>query len=271
MKNKLVSIVLPCYNGSEFLLQTLESIKRQTYVNYEIVFIDDASNDRTLETFSLFIDKNEEIVNTVIKNEMNLGFIRSLELGLENANGDFIARIDADDYWTSNHLESIMDKFSANNKLILVGTNCFFVNKLNVTVGKSKYYLTNKEIIKGMMKDNVFIHSSVIFKRSAYNLTSGYRAPYEEREGREHIADYNLWFELMKFGEVSNIKERTVFYRVLESSLSRNLNIIVNYQARLFVMRNVFNYYKTNWIYSMFQRNKVNLLIFVLKLKNIVK
>ena len=250
-------------------MQTLESIKRQTYVNYELVFIDNSSTDNTLEILNLFLDKNKEIVNTVIKNKKNIGFIRSLELGLESVNGDFIARIDADDYWTENHLDSIMYKFINDSSLVLVGANALFVNCHNKIIGKSKYCLNNNSIVKGMMKDNVFIHSSVVFKKKVYYLTSGYDVDY--KEGSQLISDYNLWFELMKFGGVSNIRERTVFYRVLESSLSRNINVIINYQARLFVMRNVYNYFKMNWIYSMFQRNKVILMIFLLKLKKSVQ
>ena len=162
-----------------------------------------------------------------------------------------------------------MNKFLKDSSLVLVGANAIFVNSNNNIVGKSSYCLNNRSIIKGMMKDNVFIHSSVVFKKKVYYLTSGYNVNY--KEGAQLIADYNLWFELMKFGAAENIKERTVFYRVLESSLSRNVDGIINYQARLYVMRNVYDYFRRDFIYSIFHRNKVNLIVLMLKFKKALR
>lgn len=262
-KNELVSIILPCYNAENYIGQTLESIKNQTYKCFEVIIIDDGSKDNSLKIIQNFFKINNNIKNEIISRE-NKGFIDTLIEGISISNGSLIARIDSDDCWENNHLEISLNEFFLNDKLVLTGALAYFIDSNNLIIGESKKYSCKNNIIKGMMRDSVFIHSSVIFRRSAYFKTCGYDNDF--LYGKDHIADYNLWSELMLIGDFKILNNKTVRYRVLNNSMSRKINKIINYKSRLQVMRKVYSNYKKHLLYSLFFRFLVRLKILKLKI-----
>jgi glycosyltransferase involved in cell wall biosynthesis len=257
--NKIeVSIVLPCFNSERTLKTTLESIVKQTFLNFELIIIDDGSIDASLE-----IMKNIQALSTcsikIISRE-NKGFLYSLDEGIKSSIGRYIARIDHDDVWNNNHLECIMKAFNDDKNLVLVGSNAILINENGEEIGRTQQQVSEKIIIKNMLKDSPFIHSSVVFSRKVYDLTPGYLIGTDE--GSRHIADYNLWFELSKQGKCKNIIDYTVLYRVLEDSMSRQMDKCINYRARLSVMKDVYKHYKKFHFYYYFQTLKVGLRVF---------
>lgn len=260
MKANQVSVVLACYNGEKTLEKTLQSINNQKY-NLELIFIDDGSNDSSLEIFKKH--KFSENCQTRLITRENKGFLYSLDEGIKLSSGDFIARIDSDDIWLENHLLLIMDEFDRDDNLVLVGAQGIEIDEKNITHGELNVPVDVTQIIKYLHKDSPFIHSSVVFKKEAYNKTSGYLIG--DSVSAMHISDYNLWFELSKIGRLINIKERTVLYRVSANSMSRTINRIVNYTARYSVMKKVNSYYKKYFFYSLIERIKVKLRIYQYK------
>ena len=93
IKHPAISVVMPLYNGEKYLKEAINSILEQTYSDFELLLIDDASSDRTEEIIRSY--KDDRIV--YIKNEQNLGLIKTLNKGLDLAKGEFIARMDQDD------------------------------------------------------------------------------------------------------------------------------------------------------------------------------
>ncbi len=254
---EFVSIVLTAYNAEATLLQTLNSIKNQTYKDFELIFIDDGSKDGSLKIAEDFFKKKE--INMKIIHRENKGFLYSLIEGIYNSNGNYIARIDADDIWEYNHLYLILKEFKKNGSLVLCGSNAIFVNNVNKIVGKTNLPLKDSEIRKYMLRDNPFIHSSVVFKKEVYNKTCGYLI---NEECAKLISDYNLFFELSKKGQCMNIAEYTVLYRILDNSMSRNIDKCINYNARLKIMKKVFMFYKKKFLYYFINSFKVKIKIF---------
>ena len=100
---ELVSVITPVHNAQDFLSQTIESVLNQTYQNFEIILVDDASSDLSRD----IIDKYQKIdnrVKSVLLNE-NLGVANARNEGIKNANGRFIAFLDSDDLWKEDKLE----------------------------------------------------------------------------------------------------------------------------------------------------------------------
>ena len=111
------SIIIPAYNAENSIQKSIDSILNQTYNNYEIIVVNDGSTDNTIN----LIEKNSKIK---IINQKNLGVSSARNTGIENAKGDFIAFIDADDYIEKNYLEefnNIIEKY--NPDLIICGIN----------------------------------------------------------------------------------------------------------------------------------------------------
>ncbi len=96
-KLPMISFVVTSFNYGKFILTTLESIKAQTYKNFEIIIVDDCSSDNSCEIIEDFISYNQDIKITLIKHEKNMGQFASMITGLNAAQGEFISFIDSDD------------------------------------------------------------------------------------------------------------------------------------------------------------------------------
>lgn len=110
MKNPNLSIIIPCYNVENYLNECLESIINQTYNNYEIILVDDCSNDNTLNIIKSYAKKYTFI--KTIYNKENKGAAYSRNEALKIANGKYISFIDSDDYIPNNYFELMLNKIS---------------------------------------------------------------------------------------------------------------------------------------------------------------
>ena len=98
-----ISVILPVYNAEKTLDKCLSSILKQTYCNYELIIINDGSNDSSLDIINKYILKTNKII--LINNDQNIGVSRSRNLGIQKAEGEYITFIDCDDYYEPNALE----------------------------------------------------------------------------------------------------------------------------------------------------------------------
>ncbi len=262
MENRYsVSVILPVYNTASTLYDCLKSINDQK-LKLELIFVNDGSTDGSLKVFKDF--NFRDTISIKVINRVNKGFLTSLNEAVELSSGKYIARIDGDDIWANNHLKNIITEFKKNHDYVLIGSQCFFINNFKKIIGHSKLPMNHKNIIKYFHKDNPFIHSSVVFSREAYFKTGGYYRGSDPFYS--HIADFNLWFELSKHGLCKNMKQKSVYYRVSEKSMSRTMDKIINLKSRLFVMSNVNNYYQSYIYYYMLQKFKVLMQIIFNKL-----
>lgn len=97
LKLPLVSFIVTSYNYEKYILKTLESIKNQSYTNFEIIIVDDCSNDNSCNIVENFIAENQDLKITLIKQKTNQGQLVSMIRGLKEANGQFVSFIDSDD------------------------------------------------------------------------------------------------------------------------------------------------------------------------------
>ena len=115
INDKIISIILPVFNGSNHIEKCLNSIKLQVYKNYEVIIIDNNSNDNSYELINKFIDLNKNIKINLSKNNINIGFIGNINLGLSKVsrNAKYIYIICVDDWIEANFLDnaiSILDE-----------------------------------------------------------------------------------------------------------------------------------------------------------------
>ncbi len=111
-KNELVSIVIPVYNSAKYLEKTIESINRQTYKNYEAIFIDDGSNDNSVEIIKKYQLQNDRIS---IINNIHQGVSKARNKGIKCAKGRYLTFLDSDDIWLENKIERQIDFIKKNN------------------------------------------------------------------------------------------------------------------------------------------------------------
>ena len=114
-----VSLVMAVYNGEKYLIEQLDSIRKQTYLIDEVILIDDVSTDNSYELIHQYIDGYKLINWKLIKNENNLGYRKNFKKGLEIVDGDIIFLSDQDDRWHLNKIEVMVEKMSQSTILSL--------------------------------------------------------------------------------------------------------------------------------------------------------
>ena len=111
--SELVSIIIPTYNTEKFIELTIQSVQNQTYHNWEMILVDDASTDKTVNIISEFAKADNRIKLFQLPNNSGNGFARNV--ALEKATGKYIAYLDADDLWFPMKLEKQIQFLKENN------------------------------------------------------------------------------------------------------------------------------------------------------------
>jgi len=213
MPTDFVSIILPTHNGARWIGSAIKSVLSQTYENFELIIIDDGSTDGTEAAVNSVSDSRVRYV----KNETNVGIQRSLNRGLLEAHGAFIARIDDDDVWIDSHkLEKQARYFENHPECVLVGTSVVVADEEGKELFRFQPPMTDEAIRGRMLTRNCFTHSSVMFRRSAVRTLEG----YSEDESVKHLEDYDLWLRLGTIGTLANLPDYAVRFALRAGGLS---------------------------------------------------
>ena len=126
---------MTCHNGEAFLQEALDSVIKQTYSNWELIFYDNNSTDKSKAIINGY--KDDRIKYFKSEKLLNLGTIRNLSLN--NCKGEYICFLDTDDYWSKFKLEKQIDKFKTNQNIDIVYSNYFEVRNKDITKKKKNY------------------------------------------------------------------------------------------------------------------------------------
>jgi len=211
-----VSVIISVYNGSKFLDQAIESILKQTFVDFEFLIVDDASTDSCPEIISTWAKKDSRI--SVIKNNLNIGLTKSLNKGIEMAKGEYIARIDADDVCYPKRLEKQVAFLDANKNCALVGSWAEIINDKNNILRVVKYPTESAKLKRDLIKYNPFFHSSIMIRKSTLTNVGMYD------ENFRFAQDYELYFRIAKKYDIANLPETLIKYREIKDSITSKKN-----------------------------------------------
>jgi glycosyltransferase involved in cell wall biosynthesis len=211
-----VSIILPTYNGEKYIRKAILSVLEQSFFDWELIVVDDASTTLstsgsflTREIVNGFFDKDERVV--YLRNEKNLGIQKSLNRGLCEAKGEYVARIDDDDEWVEkDKLKRQVEFLAKNPDYVLVGTGVIVVNESGQELFKFLNLEKDDEIRKKILGKNCFSHSSVMFRKEIIikndsGTSTTLSVNYPETKNTLHAEDYYLWLKLGKQGRFYNL------------------------------------------------------------------
>ncbi len=214
MEKSLVSIILPVYNREKHVKNAIESALNQTYKNIELIIIDDGSKDNTFNVISQFCREVPQAV--ILKNETNLGFVKTLNRAVSQARGKYIARLDDDDIWIDKQkIEKQINFLEDNPEYSLVGGGVIKKDKENKEITRFLLPEEDKDIRKNILISNVFAHSAVVFKKEDFQKAGG----YDEEFG--FFADWDLWLKIGKLGKFYNFQEFFISYLDPEQGTGR--------------------------------------------------
>lgn len=207
MNNSLVSIIIPVYNAQNHILETLNSIKEQTYNEYEIILVDDCSTDDSIEIIRNF--KSDKLY--LYRLNKNSGAAVARNYGINKAKGEYIAFIDSDDTWHTSKLEKQIE-FMKNNDYIFTYTSINIIDA-NGNILKKSRKIIKKVKYKTILRNTVIATSTVVINRKKIG---NFNMPLI-RSGQ----DYATWLILLRSNATAyGIDEPLTNYRKLDSSLS---------------------------------------------------
>lgn len=186
----LISIIIPSYNHAHFLARAINSVKAQTYKNWEVIIVDNNSTDNTDEVLSLFV--NQRIKTYKINND---GIIaRSRNLGIERACGKYIAFLDSDDWWAPKKLEKSMAQLLLGADLVfhdlyMIKNNQFFSLPFRRVTSRN----LKKNVFEDLIKQGNGIPNSSVVTKTEMLKKIGFLNESKDFVGWE---DYDLWLRL---------------------------------------------------------------------------
>ncbi|WP_312352087.1 glycosyltransferase family 2 protein [Sphingobacterium multivorum] len=213
MENPKISVLMPVYNGEKFLQETLDSLWNQTFTDFELVIVDDGSTDRTAD----IIQSQQDDRIKYYRNEYNLKIVATLNHGLKLCRGKYIARMDADDICMPERLQRQWEYMEANPQIVLCGTSIIKFSESYTFEDRrgGDNLITRAKLVF----DTAINHPSAIFRNDIVqqnHLT--YPSEYP------HAEDYAFWYELTKYGEIANLDEILLKYRMHGDNISMKFN-----------------------------------------------
>ncbi len=204
MKNSKISVIIPVYNGEEFLEDCLNSVLNNTYKNIEIIVINDGSTDKTSEILKKYQNYNFKIIE-----QENSGVSQARNTGLKTATGDYIMFLDADDIINNDYLESLI-KTLHKNKLDIIKSSYgnFKITTKNIEL--ISYFKDNYYEIKHDDIDNIFINTTKLnsscMQLIDINLIKNYQIYFSENIGfgEDFIFTYTLFKKAKRIGYLNN-------------------------------------------------------------------
>ena len=217
MTSSLVSIIVPCYNQSRYLPQTIKCVISQTYSNWECLIINDGSTDNTEKIAKELSTKDNRIQLITQKNK---GVCVARNNAINISTGKYVLCLDADDIISPNFLEETVKLLEKDDNVKVATSTIYFFGRRKGKLIPKSYDL---EIL---LAQNQLVITS-LFRRSDFNRVGGFNDIM-----REGFEDWDFWIRIIKDGGKIQCAENAVFYyRLLRSS--RNSDIDIEKENRL--------------------------------------
>jgi len=212
------------YNNESVIEETIDSVINQTYSNWELILVDDASSDNTVTVTKEYVQNNNRI--KCFKHSKNKGAAETRNFGTKMAKGNYIAFLDADDLWNRNKLELQID--------VLIN------NKADICFGSYEHINANGEPLNRRVEALAMLTYKQLLKANYIgNLTGIYNCEKLDKIYTKDIKkrqDWLLWIEALKRSEkpAIGIFETIAYYRISEKSLSSNKIDLIKYNFNVY-------------------------------------
>ncbi len=208
--NPKITVLMPVYNGEEYLRDAIKSILYQTFKDFELLIINDGSSDQSEEIIKSFIDHRIHL----IKNERNLGMVDTLNIGIKEARGKYIARMDQDDISLPSRLKKQYDFMENNPEIGISGSWVKKIGKKKNFI--SKYYTEHNELSAYLLFGTPFAHPTIIMRKAIIEPNNLFYNPeYKNAE------DIELWSRAFAVTKITNFPEVLLYYRSHSKSTSQ--------------------------------------------------
>lgn len=201
-----VSVVIPLYNAQNYVLETIYSIKNQTYQDFDMVIVDDCSTD---QSYNIIKNLNDNQIK-LFQNQRNEGIAYTRNRAIELSTGEYIALMDDDDISPSYRLEHEVKYLEENPLIDIVGGHCRNIDSKGKDLNQQWNVYLNPNYIKAfMLFGNPIANSSALIRRSFLEKCS-----IKYKDNMYGAEDYFFWAECSLYGTIANLDEVMLYWRV---------------------------------------------------------
>ena len=201
-----VSVLMPIHNGEPTLAEAVESVLAQTFADFELIAIDDGSTDGSLSMLEAFARRDPRVR---ILSRPNTGIAGALNDSIQQARGEFLARMDADDIALPTRFEKQVAYFRAHPECVLLGSRELLVEPYGTPMYETDHELDHDGIADQLIRGVgwAVVHPAAMMRATAVRAAGGYRAD------RVPIEDLDLFLRLIEIGKAANLPEVLLHYR----------------------------------------------------------
>ncbi|MGF1522701.1 MAG: UDP-glucose 4-epimerase GalE [Leptolyngbyaceae cyanobacterium] len=227
----LVSVVIPAHNAETFLAKTLASIQSQTYSDLEILVIDDGSSDRTPDIVREFAQLDSRIQ---LFQQANAGVAAARNCGIQNAKGEFIAPIDADDLWCPETVEKLVSRLQKSCPDVgVVYAWSIDIDEQEQPIGGFHAATVVGNVYKTLICHNFLGNaSSTLIRKTCLDYVGGYDSQLKAQNA-QGCEDWDLYLRLAERFKFEVVPEFLVGYRKMMSSMSGNFSQMARSQQQM--------------------------------------
>jgi glycosyltransferase involved in cell wall biosynthesis len=210
-----VSVVIPSYNAMTYLPETLESVLGQTFADFEVLIINDGSSDHIVEWAAQIGDDRVKLIS-----QENKGLPGARNTGIAEAQGEFIAFLDADDLWEPTKLEKQVYRLNASPEVGLIHTWMLLVDEKGKSTGRVMTSEAEGNAWEQVIEKNVIACPSVVVRRSCFETVGVFDCNLNS------VEDWDMWIRIAKHYPFALIREPLSYYRQLPNSMSKNCQVM---------------------------------------------
>lgn len=220
----LVSIITPCYNGAKYISETIDSVLAQTYAQWEMIIVDDGSKDNSDEIIRNYMEKDERIK---FFQQENAGSAAARNNGIRNANGQYIALLDADDLWEP---EFLQEQIAFMTEKDAVCVYCSYK-----CIDENSNEILNPVICRPEVRTkDMMVTNYIGCLTGIYNIER-YGKIYLREELKSIRDDYAYWLDIVKLEDRAYGNQKALArYRVLATSTTGNKKKLIKKQYRFY-------------------------------------
>lgn len=212
-----VSVVVPSYNHASYISEALESVVQQNFKDVEMLILDDASSDGSVDAIQQFSDRHPDVILQFSRHESNQGGVITLNHLISMASGEYIALINSDDVWLPGKLERQVSYLDQHTEIGAVFTQATIVDENKQALTKESFLFSNVFIQKNrprgswlrrfFFEQNCLCHPSILIRKSVYSQVGTYDPRFRQ------VPDLQMWVRLLKQVDLFLIEEPLVLLR----------------------------------------------------------
>lgn len=215
MRMPRVSVIIPVYNGELYLSETLDSVMKQTFTDWEIIVVNDGSTDKSLEIMEEYAALDERVR---VISKPNGGVSSARNVAMNNAKGEYFSFVDADDMWVPEKLEKQIAFMDKNPNIALIYSDISILIDGNI---RTQNMFLNRKFHKGHIFDQLFYFNfistpTVMLRKKIIEQHGNFSTRFRG------IEDYDLWLRIADKNEIGYINERLAIYRIHANNTSGN-------------------------------------------------